>query len=332
MKAARIDVKTRKFAVVEVPIPEPSRNEVRVKVHAAGVCLSDVHFLDGTLSPLDPTIESVTVGHEVSGVIDALGSDVTQWKVGQRVLLQAGYRDAKGRVLTRGFDYDGGFAEYTLAADHTVIAIPDSLPFEQAAIIPDALSTPWAAITQTGQIKPAEKVAVWGLGGLGAHAVQLLRLIGAAPLIAIDPLASARQRALDFGADLAFDSNDPDLAKKIYAATGGLDAAFDFAGVTAVRKQAIPLLAEGGRLIIVGLAGEPITISNDIPFAYKRTAILGHYGSELRHTQELVNLAAAGRLDLSRSISAVRPLAEAPEALEQLANKVGDPIRIILKP
>lgn len=331
MKAARVEIATRVLRIEQIAIPEPARDEVRVRVEAAGVCLSDVHLLDGTLSPAFLKADAVTPGHEVAGVIDALGSEVTRWKLGQRVLISAGFRDERGRVHTRGFDFDGGYAEYALEHQSRVIEIPDSLPFEQACIIADALSTPWAAITSTAQIKPGEAVGVWGLGGLGLHAVQLLRLIGAAPIIAIDPLPRARERALAAGADYAFDPGE-DVAGFLKTHGFGLDAAFDFAGVNAVRRQALPLLAEGGRLVIIGLAGDSIVIPNDIAFAYKRTSILGHYGSEWEHLVQLVELAAAGRLNLAGSISEVLPLDQAQVALDRLEAKHGDPIRIILKP
>jgi D-arabinose 1-dehydrogenase-like Zn-dependent alcohol dehydrogenase len=333
MKAARVTVSTRALEIVDLPIPQPERDEIRIKVEAAGVCLSDVHFLDGTLSPIYLKGDVVTLGHEVAGVVDAVGAEVTAWKPGQRVLISAGFRDEHGRIHTRGFDFDGGYAEYALEHQSRVIEIPDHLSFNEACILADALSTPWAAITSTAQIKAGEAVGVWGLGGLGLHAVQLLRLVGAAPIIAIDPLPAARARALKIGADLAL-SPDDDVAGAIKGSTSGrgLNAAFDFAGVTAVRKQALPLLAEAGRLVIVGLAGESLTIPNDIAFAYKRTAILGHYGSEFEHLVELVRLAQAKRLDLSGSITAVMPLDQVHEALEQLAKKIGDPIRIILTP
>lgn len=329
MKAVRVNVDTRALRIAEIPIPEPARDEVRIKVMAAGVCLSDVHLLDRTLSPLFLQADEVTPGHEVSGVIDALGGEVTSWRVGQRVLISAGFRDEQNRIHTRGFDFDGGYAEYALEHQSRVIEIPDDLPFEQACIIADALSTPWAAITSTAQIRAGEAVGVWGLGGLGLHAVALLRLVGAAPIVAIDPLPRARERALAMGADHVL---DPSEAAAIKQLTRGLDAAFDFAGVTAVRTQALPLLREGGRLVIIGLAGDSIVIPNDIAFAYKRTAILGHYGSEWEHLVQLVNLAAAGRLDLSRSITEVLPLDQARQALDRLERKEGDPIRIILTP
>ncbi|MEU5051095.1 zinc-binding dehydrogenase [Streptomyces sp. NPDC021096] len=345
MLAGRFDLRTGRFAVEETPVPEPGPGQVRIKVKAAGICLSDVHLMDGSLRPAYATADKVTVGHETAGVIDALGPDVPgDWAAGQRVLLQAGERcggcaaclrhEPCLAVRTRGFDYDGGWAEYALATHHTLVAIPDDLPFEQAAVIPDAVSTPWAAVTATGRVRPAHPVGVWGVGGLGAHAVQLLRLAGAAPVIALDPLPAARERALEFGADLALDPAAPDARERILAATGGLglDLALDMAGVAAVRDQAVRCLGRGGRLVLVGLGPGPLTLADSIAFSYREQRVLGHYGSEPSHVEELVSLARLHRLDLSRSISATLPLAEAAAGVERLRKKEGDPIRIVLIP
>ena len=226
-----------------------------------------------------------------------------------------------------GFDYDGGWAEFVVTKAELVAKIPDTLPFEQAAIIPDAVSTPWAAISSTGKIEAAESVAVFGVGGLGIHAVQLLKIVGCSKVIAIDPRADARANALACGADYAFAPEDSALQQH-----RGLNAAFDFAGVTSVRKQALSLLGEHGRLVIVGIANEPIVIPNDMAFTYMRTQTMGHYGSEEHHVRELIEFAAQGKLDLSQSITEVMPLEKAGQALDKLANKVGNPIRIVLKP
>ena len=334
MRAGRITISTRHFEVVEHPIPEAGYGHVRVAVKAAGVCLSDVHLLDSTLSPGYLDGDVVTMGHEVAGVVDQIGDGVDHWTIGDRVIVCAGIRDEKGRVRTQGFDFDGGFAEFMIADAHTLVAIHEQLSFEQACIIPDAVSTPWAAITQTGQMRTGLSSAVFGIGGLGIHAVQLLKIIGSSPIIAVDPLPLARQRALLVGADVALDPHDPEFAKKVRAITHGrgIDSAFDFAGVNAVRIQALPLLAEGGKLIIIGIASEPITIPSDMAFVYKRNQILGHYGSEVHHTQELVELVRAGKLDLSGSITSVLALEDAAQALNQLALKTDNPIRIVLHP
>jgi len=326
MRAGRISVSTRAFEVVDVPTPQAGAGQVRIKVGAAGVCLSDVHFLEGILSPGYLEGDLVTLGHEVAGTIDQVGADVATSTVGDRVVVIAGERNANQQITTMGFDYDGGWAEYVVTKAELVAKIPDSLAFEQAAIIPDAISTPWAAITSTGHVVAGEKVAVFGVGGLGIHAVQLLKIIGAF-VIAIDPREDARANALERGADFAFAPDDAQLKKH-----RGLNAAFDFAGVSPVRKQALSMLGEQGRLVIVGIANEPIVIPNDMAFTYMRTQIMGHYGSEAQHVRELIELAASGRLDLSHSISEVLPLERAADALDKLANKVGNPIRIVLKP
>jgi len=327
MKAGRITVSSRKFEVKDVPIPAPRHGEVRIKVGAAGVCLSDVHFLDGTLSPGYLIGDEVTLGHEVAGTIDQLGEGVHTYQVGDRVLVIAGERNEKNQITTLGFDYDGGYAEYVVTKAALLVKIPENLPFEEAAIIPDAVSTPWAAISSTAKMQKGETAAVFGVGGLGIHAVQLLKLIGASKIIAIDPRAEARQKALEIGADFAFDPSDDELKKH-----RGLNAAFDFAGVTPVRKQALSLLGEQGRLVIVGIANEPITIPNDMAFTYMRTQILGHYGSEPIHTKELVEFVKEGKLSLSKSVSEVLPLDQAALALEKLEKKIGNPIRLVLVP
>jgi len=229
-----------------------------------------VHFLDGTLKPGYLQSDEVTLGHEVAGTIDQLGDGVSDLKVGDRVLVIAGERNDKNQVTTLGFDYDSGYAEYVIAKSSLVVKIPDNLPFEEAAIIPDAVSTPWAAISSTAKIQPGESVAVFGVGGLGIHAIQLLKLIGCSKVIAIDPRPEARAKAIAVGADFAV--------------------------------------------------------------LYMRTQVLGHYGSEPEHTRQLVDFAAAGRLRLTESVTEVLPLEEAATALARLEKKIGNPIRIVLRP
>jgi threonine dehydrogenase-like Zn-dependent dehydrogenase len=155
----------------------------------------------------------------------------------------------------------------------------------------------------------------------------LLKVIGCSKIIAIDPREDARANAMARGADFAFAPDDLKLKEH-----RGLNAAFDFAGVTPVRKAALSMLGEQGRLIIVGIANEPIVIPNDMAFTYMRTQIMGHYGSEPHHVSELIEFARQGKLDLSHSVSEVLPLDQAAEAIDKLANKIGNPIRIVLKP
>ncbi|MYX71722.1 zinc-binding dehydrogenase [Streptomyces sp. SID3915] len=334
MLAARLHISSRTLRIEEIRRPQPGPGQVLVKVEAAGVCLSDAHLIDGTLTPLLLDGDTVTLGHEVSGTIAETGAGVTAWSVGQRVVLYAGeVRD--GATYTRGVDYDGGWAEYALSSATALTELPDSIPFEQGAIIPDAVSTPWGAITATGAVRPAEAVGVWGAGGLGVHAVQLLRAIGACPIIAVDPSGTARERALAAGADLALDPADSALRETVAAATGGtgLAAAFDFAGVPAVREQALTVLAPKGRLVLVGLTDRPLTVTDGTRFSYLQQQILGHYGSDMPVAlPQLLRLVQSGRLDFAGSVSDVLPLARAAEAVDILNDRTTSPIRLVLRP
>lgn len=351
MLAGRLHLDDRRsdrprFAVEEVPVPEPAPDEVLVQVEAAGVCLSDVHLIDGTLRPAWVESTTVTLGHEVAGVVHTLGAEVPPgWTPGTRVALQAGQscgrcanclrrRPPCQQVRTRGVDYDGGWAQFAIARHDTLVAIPEDLPFDQASIIPDAVSTPYAAVVVTAGVRPAQSVGIWGAGGLGAHGVRIARLAGAAPVIAIDPLPAARDRAVAFGADLALDPADPGFGAAVATATDGrgIDAAFDFAGVAAVREQAATVLAPGGQLVLVGLTGAPITIANGTLFSFRSNALRGHYGSGAGHVEDLIRLAGSGRLDLGPSISGHIPLADAAEAVDALEHKLGDPVRLVLVP
>ncbi|MYT27543.1 MULTISPECIES: zinc-binding dehydrogenase [unclassified Streptomyces] len=349
MTAARFDLETGGFGLHRIPVPRPGHGEVLIKVHAAGVCLSDVHTIDGTLPkpvPRDPDRTVVTLGHEVAGSIAAIGPGVPPvWSAGDRVCLTAGDRcDTCPNCLydtgfclmpqVRGGAYDGGWAEYVVTRHQSLVPLPDTLPFEQAAIIPDAVSTPYAGLLRHGGLRVGDGIGLWGVGGLGVHAVQIARLAGATPIIAIDPLPAARQRALDAGADLALDPTDDDFRGQVREATGGLglDVAVDLVGHPTVRDSAAELLAPHGRMVLIGMTADPVIIPHGDRFNALQHQVHGAWGSEPQDLHRLVKLAAAGRLDLSGSVSAVLPLSRVEEAVARLHNKEGNPVRLVLVP
>ncbi|MDQ1695107.1 MAG: hypothetical protein QOJ03_460, partial [Frankiaceae bacterium] len=271
MRAARFDQESKSLEVIEIPTPTPAAHEVLVRVQACGVCASDVHLIDGTLPGPLPV---VTPGHEPAGVIEALGDAVPFWQVGQRVVMAAGRpclecaHCAGGRtdrclaMEIMGFNYDGAWADYVTVPYAALTAVPDAIPIEQAAILADAVSTPYAAIVERAAVRPGESIGIWGVGGLGIHAVKVARLVGAAPIVALDPLPRARERALRAGADVAIDPLAPDAEEQVRAATGGLgvDVALDVVGSAAVLRQAEPCLARGGRLVMVGISWDPTSL------------------------------------------------------------------------
>ena len=333
MRAARLDLATRKLAVKDIPRPRPAYGEVLVRVAAAGVCLSDVHIVQGLITPRRIRSGELTLGHEVAGTVAAPGAGVDGLPLGRRVVLQPIVARKDGNH-TLGVDYQGGWADYVVTPATTLVPIPDPLPFAQAAIIPDAVSTPWSAITTTAAVRPGQGVGIWGVGGLGAHAVQLARLVGAAPVIAVDPLPSARERALALGADAALDPGAADFAQQLVTAGRGRrpDVALDFAGVPAAQRQLLESLAPQGKAVFVGLSGVPVTIEDSTSFSVYGQQLLGHFGSQYPDVPQLIRLAELGRLDLSRSVTEVMSLEDAAEAVHRLEAKIGDPIRIVLRP
>jgi threonine dehydrogenase-like Zn-dependent dehydrogenase len=232
------------------------------------------------------------------------------------------------------FAYDGAWAEYTVAQANGLTRVPDNVPMDQAAILADAVSTPFGAVVHTGKVAIGESVGVWGVGGIGTHIVQLARLVGAAPIIAVDINPVVRDRALELGADFAFDSTDPDLMAKITEATGGrkLDVAFDAVGLKVTFEQALESLTVGGRMVAVGMSDQCPTVGPTSMFGLMRKQVLGHLGYQNVDIETLARLVSLGRLDLSRSISRIIPLEDIVEGIEALERSDGNPIRILVAP
>ncbi|MCW7941428.1 zinc-binding dehydrogenase, partial [Streptomyces hygroscopicus] len=256
MRAARFDPATRRLTVQDVPTPSPAPGQALVKVAACGICHSDLSLLNGIFRTELPTI---TPGHEAAGTVARLGGPTPGWEVGDRVVLHAGRAcrtcaacvsgaalDDCERIEIMAFDFDGAWAEYVL--------VP--------------VSTPYAAVVDTAAVRPAETVGVWGLGGIGTHAVQTARMAGAAPVIALDPLPAARQRALELGADHAVDPTADDALDQIARLTGGrgLDVAIDAVGRGISVTQAGRALGHRGRLVMVGMSQDRIELGPITPF------------------------------------------------------------------
>lgn len=343
MRAERFHADTKSVVLEDVPIPTPGPGEVLVKVAFCGICHSDLSLINGTFPAQRPV---VTQGHEASGTIAALGAGVNGWAEGDRVVVAAGRPCQNCPNCSRGdlanclrmqlmaFSYDGAWAEYTVAQVIGLTRVPDNVPLEQAAILADAVSTPFGAVVRTGKVAIGESVGVWGVGGIGTHIVQLSRLVGAAPIIAIDINPVVRDRAVELGADYAFDSGDPELMAKINDVTGGrkLDVAFDAVGLKATFEQALEALTVGGRLVAVGMSDQCPTVGPTSMFGLTRKQVLGHLGYQNVDIETLARLVSLGRLDLSRSISRVIPLEDIADGVEALERGEGSPIRILVAP
>ncbi|WP_179470201.1 zinc-binding dehydrogenase [Mycolicibacterium vinylchloridicum] len=343
MRAERFYADTKTVVLEDVPIPEPGDGEVLVKVAFCGICHSDLSLINGTFPAQRPV---VTQGHEAAGTIAALGPGVTGWSEGDRVVVAAGRpcgtcaNCRRGdlancmRIQLMAFAYDGAWAEYTVAQASGLTRVPDNVPLEQAAILADAVSTPFGAVVHTGKVAVGESVGVWGVGGVGTHVVQLARLVGAVPVIAVDINPAVRDRALELGADYAFDSRDPAFADKLAEATGGrkLDVAFDAVGLKVTFEQALDSLTIGSRLVGVGMSAECPTIGPTSMFNLVQRQVLGHLGYHNTDIETLAQLVSRGRLDLTRSISQIIPLEDIADGIRILEHAEGNPIRVLVAP
>lgn len=341
MKAARFREVKVPLAIEEIDIPRPGPGEALIEMKACGICATDVHTaLEGTV----PTAYTpITLGHEPSGVISELGEGVKGWKKGDRVAILPQVtcgtcpQCREGRdgicVNTRvlGMHREGAFADYIAIAAKNLVKIPDNVSFVEAAIMTDAVATPYHAVTKRGRVRPGETVAVFGCGGLGMNAVQACKLSGAAHVIAVDTSDFALERALRAGADSVVKAGSEKTYKEVIAANGGgVDVAFEFVGINATIDQAVRSLRRGGRAVIVGIGPERINISPPFFFVYNDLSLIGSFGCDISDLESLMSLAALGKFDLAESISSVIPLSQVNQGISDLEKKVGNPVRIVV--
>lgn len=343
MKAARFHRVGSPLSLEEIAIPSPGPGQALVKVRACGICGSDIHILYEGVTPTAFT--PITLGHEPAGQVAEVGPGVEDFQPGDRVaicpFITCGHcrncREGRPQICLQrkciGIQTDGALAEYVLVPKANLVPLPEQVPFEQGAIITDAVATPWHALTVTGRIKAGETVAVFGCGGLGIHGVKLARLAGAALVIAVDVRGPSLERAQAAGADLVINAAEEDAVQAIKKATsGGVDLAIELVGLNVSIAQAVDVLRIGGRAVVAGLGAEPITVSPPLSFVRQEVALLGSYGFTVSETAELVGLVASGRLDIADSVSLTLPLDEVNQGLDRLHQKIGDPVRIVIMP
>lgn len=326
--------------VQDVATPTPGPGQVLIDVATCGLCASDLHVVQG----ITPTSHlPMVLGHEVAGTIAGLGSGVDGWAVGDRVLVLAmatcgrcGWcvggqenRCASAEVLS--VTVDGGMAEAIVVGAAQLVGLPDEVAFAHASILADAVATPWHAIRRSGLVAGQVAVVV-GLGGLGQHAVLLARMLGAR-VVGVDTDPVARDRALARGASDVVDPADPDLLGRLRVLTdGGADVALEFVGRQATAKLAVACLRPGGRATLVGISRDRLTGPPLGLFVAEEREVVGAFGQTRAEVEELLDLVAGGRLDLTASVSHELPLAELPEALRMLETRQGSPARIVIHP
>lgn len=327
------------ISIDEVPVPEPGEGEALVRIAACGICASDLHVMDGT-TPSGAT--PLILGHEAAGLVEIVGDAVTSWSPGDRVALlmgracgvcpacAAGRESLCERLEIPGIDGDGVQAEYAVALERDLVAVPEGIPLEQAAILTDAVATPFHAMRRSG-LEPGMSCAIYGLGGLGMHALLLARALGASWIAGVDLDPGNLERALAWGADEAIDAGDGRPAREVRARSdGGVDRAFEFVGSPASQSQAVKSLRPGGRATIVGLTPQPLDLLPAALLVSGELEVIGSFGSSRSDLEELLAMVERGDLDLGRSITHRFPLEAFPEGLRALETREGHPVRSVV--
>ena len=317
MQAAVVRAVSGPWEVKDVPQPKPGPNQVLVKMHASGICYTDVHETLGHIPGQFPRI----LGHEPVGEIVAVAPDVTSRKVGDRVGT-AWIQDTCGRCewcqrgrrmfcpyqKDTGLDLQGGHAEYMLMYAGATFLIPENVAYEQAAPIFCAGYTVWSGLRWANP-KPHERVAVLGIGGLGHLAVQYAKAAGF-ETIAISRSPDKDKMIRELGADEIVRNG------KELAGAGGADIVLSTSNSTKSMVDTIQGLRPDGRLVTMGADAEPLSISL-MDLIMKRIQIIGSQQNGPEYLYEALDFVAKGKV---KTIVETYSLQQAPKAYERVAD------------
>jgi S-(hydroxymethyl)glutathione dehydrogenase/alcohol dehydrogenase len=339
-KAVVVDGPQSGLAVVDVDVDAPGPGEVRVRIAASGICGSDLHVLHGRSNA---AVYPVVLGHEGAGVIESVGVGVTI-EPGTRVVVAMGAScgrcarcavgeavhcidpgrgnrlagfmgDGSARVHRAGADVHpfvgcGTLAELVVVPAHEVVAIPDEVPFEVAALAACGVTTGLGAVFNIAEVQPGQTVLVVGCGGVGLNVVQGCRLAGASRIIAADTSPAKLELAKRFGAT--------DVVTSLDELAGGFDVAFEVVGIPDLVTQALQLTRPGGTCVAVG--SQPPGASYTIPAAalFPQRRLLGCVAGgnvPRRDIARIVELYLAGKLELDALVGVRLPLDRVADAV-----------------
>jgi S-(hydroxymethyl)glutathione dehydrogenase/alcohol dehydrogenase len=358
MRAAVWTGEDDRLRIETIPVPTPRAGEALVKVAACGVCHTDLHVMRREVAFPSPAV----LGHELSGTVVAIGEGagradstvaVADRVVGAFIMPCGSCRAcARGRddMCSRFFEmnrlsgvlYDGAtrlhradgtplamysmgaLAEYAVVPLTALTTIPGSLPLASAAILGCAAFTAYGAVRHAGQVSPGDSVAVVAVGGVGSNIVQLARAAGADPVVAVDIGPEKLATALRWGATHVVDasSTDPVAAVRELTGGGGVDVAFEALGLPQTFEQALGMLADGGRMVAVGIAAGAAAARVGItPLVRRGQRIVGSFGGRTRaDLPALVALATEGTPDVAELVTREFALEEADQAFQLLAD------------
>jgi S-(hydroxymethyl)glutathione dehydrogenase / alcohol dehydrogenase len=352
MKAAVLQEFCSELVIQDVTPADPTPDEVLVRVVASGVCHSDRTAQQGA----NPLPLPLILGHEVGGVVESVGRDVTYVDRGDHVVTNvsascgrcrwcrrgqvqhcenkhrsrppgAGPRLSMGGVAVEPFVGLGGFAELLLVHQSAVVKVPPEMPLDRAALLGCAVTTGVGAVRNAANVQPGETVAVIGCGGVGLNAIQGARLCGASRIIAIDRIGSKLDRASLFGATDVVDAGRLDPVTAVRELTGvGVDHAIEVVGLAATMQQAFAMLDVRGQVTMIGVPRPEVRV--ELPaaeFLIEKRFVGSRVGSGPPRIEvpRLCELYLDGRLMLDELISDRPRLAEVNRALDDLDNPLG---------
>lgn len=326
----------------ECEIPEPGPDEVLIEVKAAGICGSDIHIYHSDIGiPVRPP---VITGHEFSGVVAKVGTNVTQWKPGDRVTSETAYARCESCLYcktgfynlcpdrkTLGYWYNGAFANYTVVPARNVHRLPDNLSFEVGAVVePTACCV--HAVNELANIRGGDLVAVIGPGPIGLISMQLAMAEGADVVV----LGTTRdQRRLEmarkFGAIRTIDVLTEDAQSILQGMTGGkgVDVVLECSGSAAGMNLGLAIVRRMGQFTQIGLPGKKVEIDFE-RIAYKELKVTGSLGSVWTSWEKALRFLETGRVKVDELISDILPLTEWQTGFRKFEEKDG--LKIILRP
>jgi S-(hydroxymethyl)glutathione dehydrogenase / alcohol dehydrogenase len=365
IRAAVLERTGGPMVLTDLDLAEPGPGEVRVRLHASGVCHSDQNAIDGTAETRCPAV----LGHEGSGVVEAVGPDVTLVAPGDHVALswapscghcaeclrdlpqlcatawpamgKGGLLDGTTRLSRDGepvyhYSFISSFAEATVLPERSCVKIPRDVPFEIAGLVGCAVTTGVGAVWRTAGVRPGDRVAVIGCGGVGLSAILAAAAVGAETVLAVDVNAQKVADAEGFGATagvLAAGSPEETAEAVREASSGGVDYAIEATGSTDAMLAAYLSTRSRGAAVLIGIPRSDAVLSLpalSIPRMERR--VLGSlYGSSRpeRDFVQILNLYRRGVLPLDRLISHRLGLAELDRAFDLLRS--GDALRVVLE-
>jgi len=342
MKAVRLTKIGNPLELQEISLPKIGERDVLVRVKAAGICHSDVHYRSG-VSPVGSLPQ--TPGHEVAGIVEDVGTQVNFPKIGDRVCIHyqlscgdcyfcvSGNEQFCKQGMMIGKHCDGGYAEYIAVPARNTILLPDEVPFEQGAVLMCSSATSFHALKKA-RLKAGETVAVFGAGGLGISAIQLARIMGAIDIYSIDINKTKLKLSEKYGA-IPINAAEEDPVSSLYKYTNnrGVDVALEVIGLPQTMKQAIESMGVFGRTVLVGITNKPFEIFSYQELIGKEAEVIGCSDHLLTELPLLVEFLRRKKLDLSNVITKKIPLDAAliNEVMDDM-EKFGSEVRAVICP